>query len=53
MFLEQFFEAPDEQAMDTIFKVFGMTRPGLEPVTSQVWGGHFNHFTTTPLIARL
>ena len=25
--------APDEKAMSTIFKVFGMTRPGLEPTT--------------------
>ena len=25
--------APDEKAVSTIFKVFGMTRPGLEPTT--------------------
>ena len=27
------YEAPDEKTVSTIFKVFGMTQPGLEPMT--------------------
>ena len=30
--------------------VFGISRLGLEPVTSRLWGGRFNQYATTPVI---
>ena len=38
--------APSERAASTIFKVFGMTRPGIEPATSRSQSGRS---TTEPL----
>ena len=37
-------QAPEKKTVDAIFKVFGMTRPGLEPMTSRLYGRHFNHY---------
>ena len=35
-----------KQGGSTIFKVFGMTRPGFEPPASQTQSRHSNHYTT-------
>ena len=35
---------PSGKAVCTILMVFGMTQPGLEPVTYRMRGGHVNHY---------
>ena len=39
----------NERAANTIFKVFGMTRPAIEPTTSQTQTGRFTNLATAPV----
>ena len=38
--------APNERAASSIFKVFGMTRPGIEPATSRSQSGRSTNWAT-------
>ena len=41
---------PSGEATNTNFKVFGLTRPGLEPTIYRTRGEHANHYTTDAVL---
>ena len=40
----------NERAANTILKVFGMTRPGIEPTTSRMQAGRSSNLATAPVV---